>query len=76
MSDNVDLFADVASSLFARLYAAFPFPIDIEIDEMADAAMPDADPSGATREAFVEASLHWLGAAGLIAFELVRWARA
>lgn len=69
MTENVDLFADVAASLFLRLRTAFPIPVDIEIDALADAAMPDGDPEGATREALVEASIHWLGAAGLIAFE-------
>jgi hypothetical protein len=69
MTENVDLFADVAASLFLRLRTAFPIPVDIEIDVLADAAMPDGDPEGATREALVEASIHWLGAAGLIAFE-------
>ena len=69
MMDNVDLFADVAAALFAKLYNAFPVPVDVEIDELSDSAMPEADPSGATREAFVEASLHWLGSAGFISFE-------
>ena len=69
MTQNVDLFADVAAALFLKLHAAFPVPLDVEIDQLADAAMPDDDPEGATREAFVEASLHWLGAAGLITFE-------
>lgn len=69
MDRNVDLFADVAAALFRRLQAAFPIPVDIEIDQLADAGMPEADPIGATREAFVEASIHWLGAAGIVTFE-------
>lgn len=69
MTENVDLFADVAAELFVRLRRSFPIPIDVEIDELADRAMPEADPTGATREAFVEASIHWLGAAGLVVFE-------
>lgn len=69
MTENVDLFADVAAELFVRLRRSFPIPIDVEIDELADRAMPEADPAGATREAFVEAAIHWLGAAGLVAFE-------
>ncbi|MFC3695549.1 hypothetical protein ACFOWB_25280 [Chenggangzhangella methanolivorans] len=69
MVPNVDLFADVAAALLIKLHAAFPIPLDIEIDVLADKGLPDADPSGATREAFVEASLLWLASAGLIAFE-------
>lgn len=69
MTDNVDLFADVAAALFVRLRAAFPVPVDVEVDMLADEALDGANPTGATPEAFVEATVLWLGAAGLIVFE-------
>ncbi|GLK81760.1 hypothetical protein [Methylopila turkensis] len=69
MSDNVDLFADVAAALFAQLHAAFPVPVDIEVDMLVESALGSTKPAGATQEAFVEATLLWLGNARLITFE-------
>lgn len=69
MTDNVDLFADVAAALFIKIYAPFPMPIDVEVDTFAEAAIVDGEPVGATPEAFVEASIHWLASAGLVTFE-------